>query len=104
MAEVTGAYAHFPVDPEQCLEVMDEIAREVSEHYTVGYYPTNQARDGQWRKLKVTVAAPPNTKYVIHARSGYYAPVPAPSAQLNSETSGKANNRLGRLLTDPKNQ
>ena len=73
LAEVTGAYAHFPIDPKKCREVMDKIAREVSEHYTIGYYPANQMRDGRWRKLKVTVAAQPNIKYVVHARSGYYA-------------------------------
>jgi len=73
LAEVTGAYAHFPIDPEKCREVMDKIAQEVSEHYTIGYYPANQMRDGRWRKLKVAVAAQPNTKYVVHARSGYYA-------------------------------
>lgn len=85
LAEVTGAYAHFPVDAEKCREVMEKIAEEVSEHYTIGYYPTNQARDSRWRKLKVTVTRPPSTRYVVHARSGYYAPAPVPSAQLNSE-------------------
>ena len=89
LAEVTGAYAHFPIDSEKCREVMDKIAREVSEHYTIGYYPANQMRDGRWRKLKVAAAANPNAKYIVRARTGYYAPGPAPSAQLNSESSGK---------------
>ncbi|HYR88329.1 MAG TPA: VWA domain-containing protein [Terriglobia bacterium] len=89
LAELTGAYAHFPIDPEKCREVMDKIAREVSEHYTIGYYPANQTRDGRWRKLKVVVDAQPNAKHVVHARSGYYAPGPAPSAQLNSESPRK---------------
>ena len=73
LAEITGAYAHFPTDSHKCREVMDKIATEVSEHYTIGYYPTNQKRDGQWRKLKVAVAQP-NAKYIVRARSGYYAP------------------------------
>jgi len=94
LAEVTGAYAHFPIDPEECRDVMDKIAREVSEHYTIGYYPGNPTRDGRWRKLKVTVAAPPNRKYVVHARSGYHAPDPAPSAQLNPGGSRLNENHL----------
>jgi Ca-activated chloride channel family protein len=74
LAETTGAYAHFPPDPGKCREAMDKIAQEVSEHYTIGYYPANQARDGRWRKLKVAVAAQPNAKYLVRARSGYSAP------------------------------
>ncbi|PYS37126.1 MAG: hypothetical protein DMG14_22365 [Acidobacteria bacterium] len=72
LAEVTGAYAHFPPDPTKCREVMDKIAQEVSEHYTIGYYPANQNRDGRWRKLKVVVGQS-KANYVVHTRSGYYA-------------------------------
>lgn len=75
LAEITGAYAHFPADANKCREAMDKIAREVSEYYTVGYYPTNPAHDGRWRKLRVTVAGQANAKYVVRARRGYYAPV-----------------------------
>lgn len=75
LAEITGAYAHFPSDINKCREAMDKIALEVSQHYTIGYYPTNPSRDGRWRKLKVAVAGQPNTKYVVRARTGYYAPV-----------------------------
>ena len=74
LAEITGAYAHFPIDAEKCREAMAKIAREVSEHYTIGYYPTNQAHDGRWRKLRVVVTDHhgANTKYLAHTRSGYY--------------------------------
>jgi len=74
LAEITGAYAHFPEDVNKCREAMEKIAREVSEHYTIGYYPKNQAPDGRWRKLKVVVAGSSSTKYVVRTRSGYYAP------------------------------
>ncbi len=74
LAEITGAYAHFPADVNKCREAMEKIAREVSEHYTIGYYPKNQAHDGRWRKLKVVVAGPSSKKYVVRTRSGYYAP------------------------------
>jgi len=75
LAEITGAYAHFPTNAQKCREVMEKIAREVSEHYTIGYYPSNQARDGRWRKLKVEVTGQPNMKYAARTRSGYYAPI-----------------------------
>ena len=46
LAQVTGASAHFPSDVEQCRDVMKEIAREVSQQYSLGYYPLNKERDG----------------------------------------------------------
>jgi Ca-activated chloride channel family protein len=73
LAEITGAYAHFPTDPEKCREVMDKIAQEVSEHYTIGYYPANPTLDGKWRKLKVALVGPFDEKYIVRARPGYYA-------------------------------
>ena len=74
LAEITGAYAHFPQDSNKCREVMAKIAQEVSEHYTIGYYPTKQMRDGRWRKIKVVVDRQPNAKYIVRSRAGYYAP------------------------------
>jgi len=76
LAEATGAQAHFPTNIEQCREAMDEIARDVSQQYQVGYYPTNRKRDGTWRKIKVIVIRPEasEVKYVARARTGYYAP------------------------------
>jgi uncharacterized protein with NRDE domain len=56
LAEITGGYAHFPTDIEKCRETMAEITREVSEQYTIGYYPTNGIYDGKWRKLRRTAA------------------------------------------------
>ncbi len=73
LAETTGAYAHFPTDAEKCLQAMEKIAREVSEHYTIGFYPTNPVHDGRWRKLKVAVTAQSNDRYVVRTRTGYYA-------------------------------
>ncbi len=76
LAEVTGASSHFPTNLEQCKETMKAIAREVSQQYSLGYYPSNPARDGQWRKIKVVVSRPGDkqAKYVARTRTGYYAP------------------------------
>jgi Ca-activated chloride channel family protein len=74
LAEVTGGYAHFPTDMEQCGATMEEIGKEVSEHYTIGYYPTNAAYDGKWRKLRVVASAAnrDHEKYVARTRTGYF--------------------------------
>lgn len=48
-----------------------KIAAELRTQYSIGYYPTNAAHDGQYRKVKVVI----NRKSVIlRARPGYRAP------------------------------
>jgi len=74
LAEITGGYAHFPIDIEKCRETMAEISREVSEQYTIGYYPTNGNYDGKWRKIRVVATQPGSRgKYIVRARTGYSA-------------------------------
>jgi Ca-activated chloride channel family protein len=73
LAEVTGGSAHFPSNVDQCRDVMKEIAREVSQQYSLGYYPLNKTRDGKWRRIQVKVSDSGSHKYVARTRSGYYA-------------------------------
>ena len=73
LAEVTGASAHFPSNVDQCRDVMKEIAREVSQQYSLGYYPLNKTRDGKWRRIQVKVSENDDHEYVARTRSGYYA-------------------------------
>lgn len=73
LAEVTGASSHFPSNVDQCRSVMREIAREVSQQYSLGYYPVNKTRDGKWRRIQVKVSESGGHKYVARTRSGYYA-------------------------------
>lgn len=44
------------------------ISREMRDQYVLGYRPSNQARDGKWRKIKVQVTPPPP---VVHVRAYY---------------------------------
>lgn len=74
LAAVTGASAHFPSNVDQCRDVMKEIAREVSQQYSLGYYPLKKERDGKWRNIKVVVGQTGGSaKLVGRTRSGYYA-------------------------------
>jgi len=52
-------------------EAFDQISDELRSQYTLGYYPTNTAKDGQFRKVKVDTT---NKDYKILTRKGYYAP------------------------------
>lgn len=49
-------------------EVFIRIAGELRNQYLLGYYPTNAARDGKYRKIKVQIT---RKDTVIRARPGY---------------------------------
>lgn len=47
------------------------IAAELRNQYSIGYYPANQTRDGKYRKIQVKVS---RKDVVVRARPGYRAP------------------------------
>ncbi|HEY9284430.1 MAG TPA: VWA domain-containing protein [Pyrinomonadaceae bacterium] len=49
-------------------EAFAEIVEELSNQYTLGYRPSNRARDGRWRAIEVKVARPSVT---ARTRRGY---------------------------------
>lgn len=56
---------------EKLKEAFDQIASELRSQYSIGYTPTNNARDGSFRKIEIKT----DTKDMkIQARKGYYAP------------------------------
>jgi VWFA-related protein len=48
------------------------IAAEIGTQYSLGYYPTNKARDGRFRSIRVEVRGVKNAQ--VRAREGYRAP------------------------------
>ena len=76
VAEASGGKAYFPENVDQAHTMMQGIARDLREQYTLGYFPTNVTRSGAWRSVRVEVSPPPgyppqlNTNY----RHGYYGP------------------------------
>lgn len=49
------------------------VAADIGTQYSLGYYPTNKARDGKFRAIKLEVKGV-KEKAQIRARDGYYAP------------------------------
>lgn len=49
------------------------VAADIGTLYSLGYYPTNKARDGKYRAIKLEVRGV-KEKTEIRARDGYYAP------------------------------
>jgi Ca-activated chloride channel homolog len=73
LAEIGGGFAYFPRSREQMVTVLMEMAEDIRRGYSVGYVPTNSARDGRFRKIKVMVRS--NGKSLTaRYRDGYTAP------------------------------
>ena len=85
-AKLTGGVAYFPRFDGEIPTDMQSIAGMLRSQYSLGYTPTNQARDGKFRKIKVEVVGEDGKpvelkdkkgkklKLVVYSREGYLAP------------------------------
>lgn len=75
LAKATGGLAFFPENVNDTEAICTQIAHDIRNQYTLGYYPTNAARDGSFRTVQVEVNAPRSYgKLTVRTRTGYYAP------------------------------
>ena len=75
LAVESGGRFFFPSRDEQLGEVHDTLTDDVQNRYLISYTPKNQKTDGTWRAVTVKTADP---ELVVRARTGYFAPKPAP--------------------------
>jgi Ca-activated chloride channel homolog len=66
----TGGEAYYPKELSEVGEIVQYVAINLRNQYTIAYSPTNQALDGTFRKIKVTVD---RKDAKAQARSGYFA-------------------------------
>jgi VWFA-related protein len=71
MASETGGRMVEVRNDKSLQKAFDTISEELRQQYVLGYYPTNAARDGAFRKIRVEVT-PSDMKTLT--RKGYYAP------------------------------
>jgi VWFA-related protein len=71
LTEETGGRMIVVNSEKKLQEAFDQISEELRSQYTLGYYPSNTAKDGKFRKIRVDVD---NKEYKVLARKGYYAP------------------------------
>ncbi|HEU0184972.1 MAG TPA: VWA domain-containing protein [Blastocatellia bacterium] len=71
MARRSGGEVHRADTLGSLPDAFANIAAELRNQYSLGYYPTNQARDGKYRKIQVKVS---RKDVVVRARPGYRAP------------------------------
>jgi VWFA-related protein len=69
LADGSGGFAAFATN--NLSAVFDRIRQDNSRYYVLGYYPTNDKRDGKFRTIDVRVARP---GLQVQARKGYVAP------------------------------
>jgi len=84
VAELSGGNSFFPSSIASVENIYKKIAADLRNQYVIGYRPTNQAQDGKWRKIKVSVefkdAKQKAHKLRTRAKPGYYAPTVAGSS------------------------
>src|SRR5215472_6655212 len=86
IAQYSGGQAYFPRFEGDLPGIYQQIAGQLRTQYSLGFVPTNPARDGKYHKLKVELVDGQGTplrivnekgkqvKYKVTARDGYYAP------------------------------
>ena len=52
-------------------EAFKNIVEELGVQYTLGYQPSNAAKDGKWRAIEIRLNKP---ELVVRTRKGYNAP------------------------------
>jgi len=71
LTEETGGRSISVRSEKNLKEAFDQISEELRSQYTLGYYPSNAAHDGKFRKIQIETA---NHDLHVLARKGYYAP------------------------------
>jgi Ca-activated chloride channel family protein len=73
LAQTTGGEAYFPDQPSELVAICERIARDIRHQYTIGYVPSNLARDGAYRAIRVVARAKDQDRLSVRTRTGYIA-------------------------------
>ena len=73
LARVSGGRSFQAATLADARTAFARVAADIGTQYSLGYYPTNKARDGKFRSIKLEVKGV-KEKAQIRARDGYYAP------------------------------
>ncbi len=75
ISERTGGRAYFPRDERELRDAFAQIQEEMRSQYLLAYEPTNQNRDGSYRKIEIQLTNPQlqKDKIKVTHRQGYFA-------------------------------
>ncbi len=77
ISERTGGRAFFPRDEAELRKAFTQIQIEMRSQYLIAYEPSNQKRDGSYRKIEIQVVNPELSKQKtsLTHRQGYFAQI-----------------------------
>lgn len=99
LAKETGGRAFFPNSLSELNDIAREISSDLRTQYVIGYYPTNSARDGSFRQIRVAVNSPQGERRIALTRSGRTASpqgVGAPASLAPASRTGNNNTTPAR--------
>jgi VWFA-related protein len=100
LSDETGGFA--AINSNDFSSAFERIQKENSAYYVLGYYPTNERRDGRFRKIEVRVNRP---GVEVRFRKGYVAPrgkaAAAPPVDATEGTPPVLRDLLGSPLPIP---
>jgi VWFA-related protein len=94
ISTASGGVAFFPENVDDVHNICDQVARDIRNQYTLGYYPTNTKKDGTFRAVQVDIIPPRGRgKLVARTRNGYFAPGQAVASNSSSAAPQSADSR-----------
>jgi VWFA-related protein len=102
VSEATGGQAFIPEDSTQLRAAFTEIEQELRTQYLISYSPTNKARDGSWRRIRIEIVNNKlrDQKIKLSYREGYFASPP----RTTPPTPRAPEQRLKRPPRKPRKQ
>ena len=99
LSEETGGFATLTSN--DFTSAFKRIVDENSSYYVLGYYSTNERRDGKYREIDVRVPGRPG--FVVRTRKGYLAPrgTPQSSTAVPVDSVPNLSKQLRDLLQSP---
>lgn len=70
LTKATGGQAYFPNALGEVNEIANRVAHDIRNQYVIAYSPTNEAMDGTFRHIEVSVKG---RGLSVRTRTGYYA-------------------------------
>ena len=78
LVDASGGMDYYPKSTSDVQEITPRVAHEIRNQYILGYTSSNQALDGTFRQIKVTVTG--FGRPTVRTRNGYYA---TPTARVD---------------------
>src|SRR5882724_4501341 len=87
ISAASGGISYFPENVDDVHSICDQVARDIRNQYTLGYYPTNTKKDGTFRTVQVDIIPPRGRgKLSARTRNGYFAPGQAAASNTPAST------------------